>query len=45
MLSYQRIAAPQAGHADPGWTIDHRRGTRKMTTFRNDPTTAPTAKA
>jgi hypothetical protein len=35
----------QAGQCEPGRTIDIRRGTLQISTFRNEPTTAPTANA
>jgi hypothetical protein len=41
MLSRGEIGVPHDGHADGGDTTDSRRGTRWMTTFRNDPTISP----
>src|SRR5690242_8762679 len=40
-----RMPASQAGQCERGRTTDSPRGTRWMTTFRNDPTTRPTAAA
>src|SRR5919205_2464389 len=36
-----RTALPQCGQCDPGRTSDSSRGTRWITTFRNDPTARP----
>src|SRR5882762_3274327 len=43
MLSYQAIARPHSGQAERGLTTERRRGRRWMQTFRNEPTTAPSA--
>src|SRR5689334_10590765 len=44
MLSRGRIGLPHAGHALGGLTTDSPRGTRQMTTLRNEPTSAPRTK-
>ena len=41
MLSRPRISASHCGQCDGGETIDSPRGTRQMTTFRNDPIARP----
>src|SRR5690606_39811680 len=43
MLSYQRIAWPHAPHVLAGRNTERPRGTRWMTTFRNDPMLEPNA--
>src|SRR5690606_4608525 len=40
-----RIARPQTGQREPGRTTDSPRGRRWITTFRNDPTSAPSTPA
>jgi hypothetical protein len=44
-LSNQRTGLPQAKQCEGGLTTDIRRGTLQISTLRNEPTTAPTAKA
>src|SRR5690349_8688036 len=44
-LSYQAISAPQAMQAEGGETTDRRSGTRAATTFRNEPSAWPGARA
>src|SRR5437016_11231079 len=41
MLSRARMGVPHVGHAEPGRTIDSLRGTRWITTVRNDPKARP----
>jgi hypothetical protein len=41
MLSYQRMAVPQRGQAEPGWAMLRPAGMRAMTTFRKLPTQSP----
>ena len=41
MLSRPRISASHCGQCDGGETIDSPRGTRQITTFRNDPIARP----
>ena len=41
MLSRTAIGVSQPGQCDAGFTNDSRRGTRQMTTFRNEPITSP----
>ncbi len=41
MLSYGAISASQLGQCDGGRTIDSPRGTRQITTLRNDPISRP----
>jgi len=41
MLSRARIVAPHPRHAERGTTIDFFRGTRWMTTVRNEPNMSP----
>jgi len=41
MLSRGEIGVSQLGQCDAGWTTDSFRGTRQMTTFKNDPMTRP----
>src|SRR5712692_3123673 len=40
-LSLERIVVPHSGHADEGATTDTFRGTRSITTVRNEPKTRP----
>ena len=44
MFCHQRTAAPHFGQRDGGETIDSPRGTRQMTTFRNEAINAPVIK-
>ena len=41
MLSRVAIGVSQPGQCERGFTIDSCRGTRQITTLRNDPTTSP----
>ncbi len=41
MLSKPRISASHWGQCDGGATTDSPRGTRQITTFRNDPIASP----
>src|SRR3954468_7897994 len=41
MLSRGAISVPQAGQCDGGRTMDSPRGTRQMTTLRNEPMRRP----
>ena len=41
MLSRVAIGVLQPGQCERGFTIDSCRGTRQITTLRNDPTTSP----
>ncbi len=41
MLSYGLISASQCGQCDGGRTIDSWRGTRQITTLRNEPIIRP----
>jgi hypothetical protein len=43
-LSYQRIGVSQLMHAEPGRTIERRRGTRAATTPRKLPSASPGTK-
>jgi hypothetical protein len=44
-LCLAAIGARQLGHCERGLTIDSPRGRRWITTFRNEPTASPSAKA
>src|SRR5947208_16630731 len=44
-LSYQAISWPQAMQAEAGLTSDFRRGIRAATTFREEPSARPGARA
>src|SRR3954467_9565572 len=44
-LSYHAISCSQTMQAEGGWTTDRRSGTRAATTFRNEPSARPGAKA
>src|SRR6267154_4563293 len=44
-LSYQAISCPQSMQAEPGLTSERRSGTRAATTFRNEPSARPGARA
>src|SRR4051812_15691916 len=45
MLSRGEICTPQLGQCEGGDTTDSPRGTRQITTFRNDPTRRPSTPA